>query len=292
MSDHDPLDYRRIFGLCLVKDEEDIIAQSLQSAAKWCTAIFVYDNGSEDKTWSIISELSRCIPNIIPFRQDSAPYSNSLRAEIFEYVRGEARVGDWWCQLDADEFYIDNPKVFLAKVAKPYDVVWSASFQYYFTDRDLLTYENNPKAFDDDVPIEQKCRYYRNNWSEPRFFRHSDNLKYRNRPRPYPLYVSYPDRIRLKHFQYRSPKQIDRRFASRRDALIRGQFRHERNPDWNRAITEGKQASCNPVSDYIPLSWRERIVKSEGLNYDDLKSPYVIQEDKLPFIYNLDSAVA
>ncbi len=56
-------------GICLVKNEEDIIAQSLQHAAGFCDRIFVIDNGSTDATWPIVQSLHRENDAIIPFRQ-------------------------------------------------------------------------------------------------------------------------------------------------------------------------------------------------------------------------------
>jgi hypothetical protein len=32
--------------------------------------------------------------------------------------------GDWWCILDADEFYIDDPREFLEAVPKRFSSVW------------------------------------------------------------------------------------------------------------------------------------------------------------------------
>jgi hypothetical protein len=94
-------------------------------------------------------------PRIVPFRTESAPCDNNLRRFPFAHYRHRSQTGDWWCQLDADEIYIDSPRDFLADVPPNCDTVWSASFQYYFTDDDLARYERVPSLYADDVPLEQ-----------------------------------------------------------------------------------------------------------------------------------------
>ena len=276
-----------IFAMCLVRNEADVIAQCLRAASAWSNAIFVYDNGSDDRTWEIVQDLARVIPRVIPFRQEKKPFADSLRGEIFERYRFCAADGDWWCRLDADEFYIDNPRVFLKHVSPLADVVWSASFQYYFTEKEAERYRLNPEAFADGVPVEQKCRHYRNDWSEPRFFRYHKSLIYDAFDWPRPLGPSSPWRIRLKHFQYRSPDQISRRLATRHDSMAAGLFRHEKVPDWSSRINTGQQTVRGAVPGFLPSKWEERIVDSRFLNRDADTLEYVIEERLLPPIRQL-----
>ncbi len=222
----------RIHSICVVKNESDIIVQSLTAAAEWSDFIYVLDNGSIDGTWERVLDLSRRLPQVVPFRREEGPFDNSLRAEVFGHYRRQSFPGDWWCKLDADEFYIDSPREFLASVAPPYDNVWSASFQYYLTEKDVVRFRENPALYGNDVPVEQKCRYYLNNWSELRLFKYSDRVKWSNYS-PDLLLRAYPQRIRLKHYQYRSPQQIETRLATRQLAMRRGvAFAHETRRNW------------------------------------------------------------
>src|SRR5262245_26838884 len=127
----------RIFGLCLVKNEADIMRLSLEENLRWCDRIFVFDNGSSDTTWDITCEVATHHSRVVPFKQDPKPFDDALRAEIFNQYRHEAEAGDWWCRLDADEFYIDDPRIFLARVSPSHHVVWGAWLQYFVTDQDL-----------------------------------------------------------------------------------------------------------------------------------------------------------
>jgi glycosyltransferase involved in cell wall biosynthesis len=276
-----------IRSICLVKNECDIIAQSLAAAAEWSDFIYVYDNGSTDGTWEAVVEVSSKYRHVIPFRREDAPFADSLRRVPFNHYRRQSSSGDWWCILDADEFYIDQPKEFLASVPTAYDSVWSASFQFYLTEKDVDRFSKDPAQYGDNVPVEQKCRYYINNWSELRFFKHSSRLRWASKkPSPFPLMRAYERRIRLKHYQYRSPQQIEKRLATRHDAIKRGIFNHESHADWAQAIL-GNRRGVRRESAKLSSVWTERVVSSSELICDD-RSNYVVTESLLPKI--LDSS--
>jgi Glycosyl transferase family 2 len=266
-------------GMSLVKNESDVIEQSLVAAATWADFIYVYDNASDDGTWEIVCDLAATHPQIVPYKQDATPYRQSLRGELFERYRGAP--GDWWGILDADEFYIDDPRRFLTAVPERFGEIWSASFEYYFTDVDAARYEEDPAAYADDVPVGDKCRHYINNWSEPRFFRDTERVEWDKGGWPEGLGPAYPERIRLKHYQYRSPQQIQRRIDSRRGALERGSFMHEMLPNWRQAILRPLDvdfAAADPA--YAPTTWRDRVVEASLLTQD--RGDYVVDEVALP----------
>lgn len=276
----------RIHGIMLIKDEGDVIGDTLEAALRWCDAIYVFDNGSQDGTWEQVQALAASSPQVIPFKQDTTPFSQSLRGEVFRHYRHQAEPGDWWCILDGDEIYIDDPRAFLEGVPARFGEVWSSSFQYYFTDADLERYEADPQAFLD-TPVEERLRYYLNNWSESRFMRHHDGLIWPpdrdGRPgyrRPLGLGATYPRRIRLKHYQYRSPDQMEHRLRSR--MAIAGSYRHEHQPDWLARLL-GQSVPDEGAGGTPPdPSWRDRIVPARYLERDMGDGEYVTNEAALP----------
>src|SRR6185503_5119692 len=100
----------KIHGLCVVKNEADIIEQTLRSAARWCDSIYVLDNGSTDGTWEKVQALAGELPAVIPFMRDARPFDDSIRGEILRHHAARAKRDDWWCILDADEFYVADPR--------------------------------------------------------------------------------------------------------------------------------------------------------------------------------------
>lgn len=284
----------KIHGMCLVKNESDIITQTLEAATKWCDYIYVYDNGSTDGTWEQALKLAEKYEQIITYKKENCNFNDDLRRKIFNEFRGNSSEGDWWCRLDADEIYIDDPRVFLAKVPKEYAVVVSASFEYYFTDKDLDLYNENPDLYANDVPVSQKCRYYINNWTELRFIRYRKDLVWGEKDGGWPSAIwnapIYPVRIWLKHYQYRSPQQIQKRLDTRRPAILNNSsFCHEAQRNWQELVSD----QANLVADFskidiqdIPDSWMERVVDASRLNYDAHDRRFVLREDLMPTIKN------
>jgi glycosyltransferase involved in cell wall biosynthesis len=274
-----------IHAITIVRDEADILEQTLRAAARWCDFIYVYDNGSTDGSWEIVQRLADDLAPVVPFRRDDRPFTEPLRGVVFRQFRDRSAPGDWWCRLDTDEHYIDDPRVFLRKVPDRYGNVWSAHFNYYFTDEDLKRYEADPSAYDAAIPIQERLRYYRNNWSEVRFFRDDGTTRWReDRAWPDGLGRVYPVRIWLRHFQYRSPDQIKRRLARRAALMRRAQnynFFHEIKTNWLRAVID-RDAAAQHVDRTLQPSWRDRIVPAEKLDYDAHDRHLVCRPDLMP----------
>jgi glycosyltransferase involved in cell wall biosynthesis len=49
----------KIHGLSLVKNESDILQETIYAALDWCDYIYVPDNGSTDGTWELVKELAK-----------------------------------------------------------------------------------------------------------------------------------------------------------------------------------------------------------------------------------------
>ncbi|MBD2363319.1 glycosyltransferase family 2 protein [Anabaena minutissima FACHB-250] len=272
----------KIHSICVVKDEADIIEQTLTSAIIWSDFIYVLDNGSTDGTWEKILNLSQKHQQIIPYKQDDCTYHHGLSADLFHHYRANSSVGDWWCRLDADEIYIDNPRSFLGEIPGQYQAVWAASFQYFFTDKDLEIYSQQPSIYDDEIPVEQKCHYYLNNWSEARFFRYDQDLVW-DKDQGWPYFGAiYPFRIRLKHYQHRSPQQIQKRISIRLLARARGSqnFKHE-----SQLMVGTHSHSQGASMTNLQLSgdeWQAKIKTAAKLDYDSNDGVYVLREDLMP----------
>ena len=231
----------KIHSICVVKNEADIIKWCLEAALQWSDRIIVYDGKSEDNTWEIVGSMAS--DKIVPWKQDGKTFQESLRAEVFNAFRENAQPGDWWCHLDADEFYFENPRPFLTRVPWPYHVVWGIAVEFYFTDEDLLQGLGEP-AGDIKQHIE-RLRYYDVTNSEPRFFRHRSRLEWPvNVGWPLHMGPAYPERLLYKHYKYRSPGQIQQRLDTRRRSIEHG------FSGWQHAQAE---------------TWREKIPAAAGL---------------------------
>ncbi|SDI98890.1 Glycosyltransferase involved in cell wall bisynthesis [Frankineae bacterium MT45] len=280
----------KIRSICLMKDEVDVIGQTLQAGLGWSNQIIVLDNGSTDGSWELVQRMAADDPRIVAFGQDLRPFRDGMRANCFNAFAGDAAAGDWWCRLDADEFYGEDPRAALAQAPAEAFSVWSAGLVYYFTDADAARYEKNPADFDDDVPISERCRYYLNHTSEPRFFRHEPGLRWTEEHSGFPLTLwarpAWSRRVVVKNYRYRSPAQIQRRLEARQ-ATSTHLFPQERVADWSGAVARLRETGGDlkgDLVDHAPTDWHQRIAPATALDFDALDGTYVIREDLMPGI--------
>lgn len=246
----------KIFALSVVRNEADVIEENLRAASKWADRIFVYDNGSNDGTWEKV--LAMQDDKIVAWKQDGKPFQESLRAEPFNDRRSEASNGDWWCRLDADEFYIDDPRAFLSHIPSWQHVVWGIAVEYYLTHEEHRQIDFNAPT----AAILSGLHYYRAEHSEPRFFRYRPGLVW-NETDAWPLHmgIAAPELISYKHYKYRSPAQIQKRIDTRRDSQQRGFAEREH---------------------YGARNWEECLSETDDLDYDNGDGHYRIRRESLP----------
>lgn len=247
---------RKIHSICLIKNEEDIIEYCLREASSWSDFIYVYDNGSTDATWQKVLDMES--DRIIPWKQDDKPFKEALRGEVFNHFQHRANPGDWWCRLDADEFYARSPKEFLATVPAHHHVVWGIAVEYYLTQKDI-------QHIDFNQPIQNvlsNIRYYKVENSEARFFKHRKGLDWgENDAWPKHVGIVTPERIAYRHYKYRTPQQIQLRLDTRQQARDKG------FPGWEHA-----QAA----------HWKEKVTEAKTLSYDAKDGNLSIDSSKLP----------
>ena len=70
----------RIFSLCCVRDENDVIRETLESALEWSDKIFIVDDGSVDGTWDTLQDLARQQPKLAIVHREQRGYSENCSA--------------------------------------------------------------------------------------------------------------------------------------------------------------------------------------------------------------------
>lgn len=250
----------KIFGICVAKNEVDILPHTLTAAKKWCDQVFCLDNGSTDGTWEYMQQAAAVDERIVAWKQDDRPFNNAIRSDVFNAFRARAQNGDWWCRLDADEIYVDSPRETLEK-AKGCEVVWGLHLQYYFTEKDLASYEQNPDLYRAELPPRERYHWYLANSSEPRFFKYRKRLQWPDGAWPRHMGRVCSKRLLLNHYQYRTPMQIQQRLQDRLAARGLG---------------------CDSFRHVSTTEWKDIIKNSSTLNYDDGIGPLVINERQAP----------
>ena len=242
----------KIHSICVVKNEAEIIEHCLTEASKWSDRIYVYDGKSTDGTWEKVLAMQN--ETIIPWQRHDKAFHDCLRGEVYNAFKHLANNGDWWCRLDADEFYFESPRNFLSRVKSQYHVVWGIAIDYYITIEDK-------DAIDFTQPIAQllpQLKYYKVENSEPKFFRHRSDLIWHDEHAAWPKHMGVVNRERIlyQHYRYRTPNQIQTRLDTRSP-----------NSD-ERSFARDK-------------SWQDVLVSSHELHYDN-HGEYQIKPEKLP----------
>jgi len=245
----------KIYAVSVVKNEADIIRENLLHAAKWADKIVVFDNGSTDGTWEIINEIKSNV--IIPWKTEDKPFRDELRKEVFDYFRDELNDGDWVCvRLDADEFYMDNPREFLSKLPKMVQQVFGINMEYQFTEDNL---KDNDETFRFD-----KFKYLKIPTCEQRFVKYRKKLHWL----PHGSIPSHPGItskkfIKFEHYQFRSKSQIQKRLSTRQLALDRGldmYWEEDTGKPWEVKIVDQKE--CIEVT---PDTNFDELVRKSGV---------------------------
>jgi glycosyltransferase involved in cell wall biosynthesis len=245
----------KIHSICLCKNEVDVIEECLREATRWSDRIYVYDGASTDGTWERVQAIQN--EQIIAWKSDSAVFREGLRAEVFAAFRSDAREGDWWCQLNGDEFYVEDPRAFLQRIPASDHVVWGVNVQFYLTDTDVAN-GTITGEFAKDRP---NLRYYKAACAEPRFFKYRERLVWKDTD-AWPEHVGlvHAQPLYFRHYPYRSPQQIQTRLDVRRENRARG------FEGWDHAKE---------------LEWQEKIVPSSTLHHDAQDGKLLVEEEVL-----------
>ena len=234
-----------LWGIGVVKNESDVIGDSVDHALTYCDQVHYLDNNSTDGTWEILQKKIKEHPRRFFAERYEPPYTDGVRREIYNRFNDDLPPDHWWIKLDADEFLHQDPHTLLegASTAGADGVVaWQVQFLY--TDVDHRRYT----AGDDDpaLSIVERRRFYRTNWREPRIWRNFPGEEWSNTNIMHPEQVGkfHSQRPLNRHYQYRSPEQIQTRIDIRRGSQF---FTHVESTKWEQHIVSA--ASC---AEWVP----------------------------------------
>ena len=234
----------RFHAILLVRDEADIIQQSLEHTLRWCDAVYIYDTGSTDDTWEIIQDLARQDCRVVPFQKQPTVFSKGLRAYVFSKFRDRAAEGDWFIRLDADEFYhIPPPEFVRTKLGKHETCVYNQSYDFRLTTKDVADWESGRETVADrQRPIQERRRFFVPlKISEPRMFRYRETMQW-SPDCSFPYNAGYvaQERIPIRHYPHRDPVQLQRRCTLRSimAATSLDPGRHWLTDDWRQLVVD------------------------------------------------------
>lgn len=157
----------KLNAIMTVKNEVDIVEETLLNAMKFCHKIYIYDNNSTDGTWEVLNEMAARFNDLVIVGQTDESQTGLLNNRIYNRYHSEYAADDWWYLLGADELLAESPIKPLKRASAAHKNtmnVWHA--QFYFTDVDYENYESEETK----APIAQRRRYYALNEKMPAFF--------------------------------------------------------------------------------------------------------------------------
>ena len=220
----------------LVKDESDIIKECLDSVAPYCDYIFVVDNGSSDSTYEICQKH----PRVTWSERIECTYSDALRQRLVEISKAYLSNQDWILALSADHFFDGNPRLDIERaIAEKANVITYDVAQFYLTDVD---YDNIRDSRWICLPVQERLKYYAINYfGFPVALQYDSAMVYKEDVTEWPIITD--KRVAsfspiLKHYQFRSVDQIQKRLSIRKQQIDHGfgGFRHYRSYDWKKYI--------------------------------------------------------
>ncbi len=192
----------------VVRNEADVVAESVSHNLARLDAIAVTDNNSDDGTWEILQELAARDGRIHLFR-DLAPFDHRVfhrSAMMVRRIGWRRRLGDWVVQCDCDELHESDVSA-VCRESSGHDLILGRKWMF-------MLLPDTPTV----GPVRERVRWHH---QEP----HVELRAYRN-PKwffvravevRFGLSIS-PVRLDIAHYQYRSPKQVDSRLAVRHRA--------------------------------------------------------------------------
>lgn len=262
----------RIYAVSVVQNEADVIRESLAWALRFCDRIWVWDLGSTDGTWPVLESMSS--ERIIARQHPGLRFTSALKGKVFAEARSAIEDGSWVYILDADEFLAGDPTPVLA-AAEEEGVAqvgaWQANF--FPTRKDLERLRGLGEAEWLNLPLFKRFRDYRVEWFEWRFIRVSPGLvwdtsgahsQFRDAAGN-PLKRSRRQLL-VRHYRYRSPRQVAERFNTRKQSPPPGygQFRYETAADFASYVRPAWQCRHWPEDEtdmVVPRTelWRARV---------------------------------
>jgi glycosyltransferase involved in cell wall biosynthesis len=267
----------RFHCLLPVRDEADILDQTLRHALNWADLIYVFDTGSVDQSWEIVQDHAAKDSRVIPVKKQAVFFSEThLRSYLFDLARLKMANGDWFLRMDADEIHHISPRHFVESCMLPYETL--AYHQYY--DFRLLQSEVDEwnqgldKVTERSRPIEDRRRHYTiSAYSEPRLCRYRETMQW-------PAGISFPynagyvakQRLPIRHYPHRDPEQLQRRCHLR--ALMmqdpthdQSSYLHWRKDDWKAFVTLDNEKGLQ--------FWKQGDGLPEVCQFNHLRNPLV-----------------
>jgi glycosyltransferase involved in cell wall biosynthesis len=227
-------------AIMVVREEGDIIAQTLAHVLSWADAVYIFDTGSTDNTWDTIQQLATRDKRLKPLGREPVLFTDSIRGWLFSRIRQHIRPGDWVARIDADEFDHIPPPTFVKERLSGHEArIFSCQYDFMLSRPEVKAWQDGIETTADRArDIRERRRNFRfDDYSEQRLFRYRRGLSWPlNRVDPLCGGLIARERIPVLHYRARDPLQIQVRCAIREPTADTGTF-----VGWHWTIADWRQ---------------------------------------------------
>lgn len=219
----------RIYGVGVVQNEEDVIGESLSWAGRFCERIWLWDLGSSDRTWEVLSGMAS--ERFVVSRRPDLAYAASLRSAVVAEARPHLPEDAWIYILDADEFLVGDPRPLLEGAARAgADLVKAWFLNFFPTQEDVVRMDALGVADWSKIPLDRRLRSFMlDPWPDKRFIRLTPGLSWTASGKYNRIRLAdgaklnvYRRKALVRHYRFRSPAQVARRFQTRQEQRLAG----------------------------------------------------------------------
>lgn len=235
----------RFHGLMVVRDEADVLPQTLEHLLTWIDSLWIFDTGSTDETWQIVNDFAKRDKRVHAIARQPMIFSDNFRSYLFHTARPSFSHGDWVLRVDGDEFYHISPPDFVKTRLRPLETAVHLQWYYFrLTKQEAAAYEADPQSIDRDRqrPISERRRFYKiAPYPEPRMFQYRAAMQW-------PEWASGPfnagfvarERLPIRHYPHRDPLQLTRRFRLRASMMKLNAHAggHWKLDDWRKDLVD------------------------------------------------------
>lgn len=250
-----------IHTILCVRDEADILPQTLPHMLEWSDSLHVYDTGSTDGTWEIVQDAARRDARVNLVGHESIIFDNDTRGFVFERVKHQFRHGDWVCRADADEFYHVCPREFLTGAVRACEGrVCTQQYEFMMTRGEAASWMRGEESVADRArPIAARRRWFMvEPIAELRFCRYRRSMRWgRGHNFPFsPGRIAF-ERIPVRHYRWRDPEQMEARCRLRAMmANISHHGDHWSKEDWHSWLVDESDTRVSRWEEGRPLPVR------------------------------------
>jgi hypothetical protein len=201
-----------MIGLMLIKDEQDMLAETLRNHTRFCNHIFVLD-GTIGDGQAESEAICRSFPQVEDYRRDTDVGVRQARDGIRQHLLSRARerygTGQWYALLHGDEIWASDPR---PEIATHADTGLQVQFYHFFP------HASQAGAWDMTLSVEARHSWYMLPWTpEARLFQDTGrdfDVDQHSRTLPRGMRTVQTSLV-VKSYNYRSPAQAHCRAVSR-----------------------------------------------------------------------------